>query len=225
MYSKKPVSLYICIPVGDMARLKPLLRLLVVQVISQLTNPEKLGNIKGKHKLLLLLDELPQLGKINLIPQALAYMAGFGLRGLLVVQSVNQLNEIYGRDNQLIDGCHTRIFHAPNENVTAKYISDMLGQTTVKTKSVSYSGFSIFARKNVNISHTGRALLMPDEVQGLSGKEQIVFVARNKPIKTNKIFYYEDRNFTGRIGSEEKRFSVKSDVLIRESPATEGNGR
>jgi type IV secretion system protein VirD4 len=213
MYNDNPVSLYISIPVGDISRLKPLLRLLVVQIIGQLTMPEYLDDTKGKHKLLLLLDELPQLGKLSLVPQALAYIAQFGIRGLLIIQSINQLREIYGHDNQLVDGCHTRIFHAPNEDITGKYISDLLGQTTVETKSVSYSGFSIFAKKNVTVSHTGRALMMSDEIRALPMKKQIIFVARSKHILTHKICYYEDRNFTRRIGPETERLALKSDIL------------
>jgi type IV secretion system protein VirD4 len=214
MYHEKPVSLYICIPFGDIDRLKPLLRLLVVQVISQLTNPENFSDQEGKHGLLLLLDELPALGKLSLIPRALAYMAGFGIRGLLIVQSINQLNEIYGHDNQVVDGCHTRIFHAPNENITGKYISDLLGQATVETRSVSYSGFSIFARKNITVSHTGRSLLMPSEVLDLPSDEQIILVARNRPVLAKKIKYYSDHNFVSRIGPKEERLSLKSDSLM-----------
>lgn len=221
VFHDKPVSLYITIPADDLVRLKPLLRLMIVQIIGRLTYPEKLedddlidpNDTKKKHKLLMMLDEFVNLGKLGIVESALTYMAGFGLKGMLIVQDFEQLKNVYGQHSQIASGCHTRIFHAPNELVTGKYISDELGTETIMTKTVQYTGIKLLAKRSITESHTGRQLLMPSETLQLSEDKQIVFVTRNKPMMINKIYYYKDDTFLRRMGTREQRLAVKSDYI------------
>ena len=43
-----------------------------------------------RHQLLMLLDEFPTLGRLTFFETELAYMAGYGIRALMIAQSLNQ---------------------------------------------------------------------------------------------------------------------------------------
>ena len=80
-----------------------------------------------KHKLLMMLDEFPALGRLDFFETALAFMAGYGIRAYLIAQSLNQISKAYGENNAILDNCHVRIAFSSNDERTAKRISDALG--------------------------------------------------------------------------------------------------
>src|SRR3546814_3599904 len=48
--------------------------------------------LSGKrHRLLMMLDEFPALGRLDFFESALAFMAGYGLKSFLIAQSLNQI--------------------------------------------------------------------------------------------------------------------------------------
>ena len=76
--------------------------------------------IARKHKLLLMLDEFPALGRLDFFESALAFMAGYGLRSFLIAQSLNQIEKAYGPNNAILDNCHVRVAFASNDERTAR---------------------------------------------------------------------------------------------------------
>jgi type IV secretion system protein VirD4 len=64
------------VPPSDISRTKPLIRLVLNQIGRRLT--EELHAKGGRHRLLLMLDEFPALGRLDFFESALAFMAGYG---------------------------------------------------------------------------------------------------------------------------------------------------
>ena len=129
--AERPVSLYLVIPPSDISRTKPLVRLVLNQIGRCLTERLEGDPSKSrKHKLLLMLDEFPALGRLDFFETALAFMAGYGIRAYLIAQSLNQITKAYGENNSILDNCHVRIAFATNDERTAKRISDALGTAT-----------------------------------------------------------------------------------------------
>ena len=91
----RPVSLYLVVPPSDKDRLKPLIRLIVNQVVRGLT--EKMDfrggrSVQGyRHRLLLMIDEFPSLGRLDVFQESLAFIAGYGLKAYLIIQDLAQL--------------------------------------------------------------------------------------------------------------------------------------
>lgn len=193
-------ALYLVVPPSDKDRLKPLLRLILNQVVRRLTEQmefEKTGSSKTKfnHKLLLLIDEFPALGKLEVFEEALAFIAGYGLKALLIAQDLSQLQKAYTRDESIISNCHIRIAYAPNKVETAEILSKMAGQSTVVSEQRNYSGSRLsMLLNNVSTSEqvTQRPLLTADECMRLPPDDQLIFVAGYKPIYGKKIKYYAD---------------------------------
>ncbi len=93
-------SLYLVVPPSDISRTKPLVRLILNQIGRRLT--EDLHSKGRRHRLLLMLDEFPALGRLDFCESALAFMAGYGLKSFLIAQSLNQFEKAYGQNNSIL---------------------------------------------------------------------------------------------------------------------------
>lgn len=201
--AEHPVSLYLVVPPSDISRTKPLIRLLLNQIGRRLTESlDGSDGIARKHKLLLMLDEFPALGRLDFFESALAFMAGYGLRAFLIAQSLNQIDKAYGPNHAILDNCHVRIAFATNDERTAKRISDALGTATELKAQRNYAGHRLapwLGHLMVSRQETARPLLTPGEVMQLPPDDAVVMVSGHPPIQAKKIRYYADRNFTGRV--------------------------
>lgn len=201
--AEHPVSLYLVVPPSDISRTKPLIRLILNQIGRRLT--ESLDGSDGigrKHKLLLMLDEFPALGRLDFFESALAFMAGYGLRAFLIAQSLNQIDKAYGQNHSILDNCHVRIAFATNDERTAKRISEALGTGTELRAQRNYAGHRLapwLGHLMVSRQETARPLLTPGEVMQLPPDDSVVMVSGHPPIKAKKLRYYQDRNFIARV--------------------------
>ncbi|MDO8778312.1 MAG: IncP-type conjugal transfer protein TraG, partial [Burkholderiaceae bacterium] len=198
-----PVSLYMVVPPSDISRTKPLIRLILNQIGRRLTESlDGSDGIARKHKLLLMLDEFPALGRLDFFESALAFMAGYGLRAFLIAQSLNQIDKAYGQNHSILDNCHVRIAFATNDERTAKRISEALGTATELRAQRNYAGHRLapwLGHLMVSRQETARPLLTPGEVMQLPSDEEVVMVSGHAPIRAAKLRYYQDRNFMGRM--------------------------
>ena len=199
---KLPTTLYLVVPPSDINRTKPLIRLILNQVGRRLT--EDLQAKAGRHRLLLMLDEFPALGRLDFFESALAFMAGYGLKSFLIAQSLNQIEKAYGPNNSILDNCHVRVSFATNDERTAKRVSDALGTATEMKAMKNYAGHRLspwLGHLMVSRSETARQLLTPGEIMQLPPSDEIVMVAGTPPIRAKKARYYEDARFKERIMS------------------------
>ena len=202
-----PVSLYLVVPPSDISRTKPLVRLILNQIGRRLTEELHAEHGSGtvsanRHKLLLMLDEFPALGRLDFFETSLAFLAGYGVRAFLIAQSLNQIEKAYGEHNAILDNCHVRVAFATNDERTAKRISDALGTATEQRAMRNYAGHRLapwLAHVMVSRQETARALLTPGEVMQLPPSDELVLVSGAPPIRAQKLRYYEDRAFAGRV--------------------------
>ena len=196
----RPISLYLVVPPSDIARTKPLMRLVLNQIGRRLT--ESLDTDRRRQKLLLMLDEFAALGRLDFFESQLAFMAGYGIRSFLITQSLNQLERAYGPNHAILDNCHIRIAFSTNDERTAKRVSDALGTATEMRAMKNYAGHRLspwLGHLMVSRQETSRPLLTPGEVMQLSPKEAIVMVSGVHPVRAHKVRYYEDPQFQRRI--------------------------
>ena len=197
---RRPVTLYLVVPPSDINRTKPLIRLILNQIGRRLTEELKASN--KRHRLLLMLDEFPALGRLDFFESALAFMAGYGLKSFLIAQSLNQIERAYGSNNSILDNCHVRVAFAANDERTAKRVSDSLGTATELRDSTNYAGHRLapwLGHLMVSRQETARPLLTPGEIMQLPPSDEIVMVAGTPPIRAKKARYFEDARFKERI--------------------------
>lgn len=187
-------------PPSDINRTKPLIRLILNQIGRRLT--EDLTTKTSRHRLLLMLDEFPALGRLDFFESALAFMAGYGLKSFLIAQSLNQIEKAYGPNNSVLDNCHVRVSFATNDERTAKRVSDALGTATEMRAMKNYAGHRLspwLGHLMVSRQETARQLLTPGEIMQLPPTDEIVMVAGAPPIRAKKARYYEDASFKERV--------------------------
>jgi type IV secretion system protein VirD4 len=196
----RPVTLYLVVPPSDISRTKPLVRLILNQIGRRLT--ETLDGARRRHRLLLMLDEFPALGRLDFFESALAFMAGYGIRAFLIAQSLNQIEKAYGQNNAILDNCHLRVSFATNDERTAKRVSDALGTATEIRDAKNYAGHRLspwLGHLMVSRQETARPLLTPGEVMQLPPTDALVLVSGVHPIRAKKARYYEDARLQPRV--------------------------
>ena len=217
MHHRDPLSVYLVVRPSDADRLRPLVRLIATQIVRRLT--ERLDFADGHpvahyaHRLLLLLDEFASLKRLPAIEESLAYMGGYGIKAYLIVQDLQQLLAVYGREESLLGNCHIRIAFAPNKIETAELVSKMSGQQTVVRRQVSLSGKRTGLRlsnASESVQEVQRPLITPDEAMRLpaaakNGAGEIVepghmliFAAGHAPIYGRQLLYFRDPAFSAR---------------------------
>ncbi|MEM8821360.1 MAG: conjugal transfer protein TraG [Pseudomonadota bacterium] len=195
----KPVTLYLVVPPSDISRTKPLIRLVLNQIGRRLT--EDL-HAERNHRMLLMLDEFPALGRLDFFESQLAFMAGYGIKAFLIAQSLNQIEKAYGQNNAILDNCHVRVAFATNDERTAKRVSDALGTATEMRAMKNYAGHRLspwLGHLMVSRQETARPLLTPGEMMQLPPTDEIVLVSGAPPVRAEKARYYTDPQFKARI--------------------------
>ena len=197
----RPVSLYLTIPVSDLARTRPLVRLLFALVIRRLT--EEMDGQRTEHtrrRLLLMLDEFPQLHHIPEFEDALPVIAGFGIKCFLVVQDLTQIFRYYGRNQAITNNCDVLATFRTANIDTARLISGMAGTRTVRRESRTISRSRTapwHSHLTTSEQESPRPLVTPDEVMRLPEEDTLIF-AGGKPIRGVKTPYFEDLEFSRR---------------------------
>lgn len=192
---REPTAIYWCLREQDIVRLRPLTSLFFTVLLEQLAG-EQSETAEGV-PVTMMLDEFANIGTIPDFETTISLARGRGVALWLGVQSLSQLDKAYGHANAqtIITNCLTKIaLHALDYN-TAKYISDMLGESTIVAKR---HGFSFSPTGLVSVNRHGtehrKMLMTPDEVMRLSETEAIVRTGNKYPMKLKKGYYDEKAN-------------------------------
>ncbi|WP_417519123.1 type IV secretory system conjugative DNA transfer family protein [Marinobacter sp.] len=220
-----PMALFLVVSPADKDRLRPLLRIILNLFMRRMTERMEFGSgqtLAGyKHRLLLMLDEFTAIGKLEIFEESLAFMAGYGLKAMIIVQNTEQLFKHYGRDESIMANCKIRIAFTPNKLETAKLLSDMTGKATIVQKRRSHSGrMGDLGSVSDNLAETSRPLLTPDECMRLQiidteGRKPVpgdalIFVAGLPPILGRQKLYFLDRELSRRSQMTPPQMAISS---------------
>uniref|UniRef100_UPI003567C75A type IV secretory system conjugative DNA transfer family protein n=1 Tax=Hydrogenophaga sp. TaxID=1904254 RepID=UPI003567C75A len=172
---RRRMSVYVRIPPNRLANARPLLNLFFSQLVCLNTQhlPEQDPSLKLQ--CLLVNDEFTAMGRAGAITHAAAFLAGYNLRLLTVVQAMSQLDAVYGdKEARTFATNHgLQILYAPREQRDADVYSAMLGhfseRATSRGRSRSFSGHG-HSSVSRNESEQRRALLLPQEFKELGSE-------------------------------------------------------
>lgn len=240
MHSDDPVSLYIVTQPNDKARLRPLVRVLMNMIVRLLADKMDFKDGRPvahyKHRLLAMLDEFPSLGKLEILQESLAFVAGYGIKFYLICQDLNQLKSRetgYGPDETITSNCHVQNAYPPNRVETAEHLSKLTGQTTVVKEQITTSGrrtSALLGQVSRTIQETQRPLLTPDECLRMPGPvksaagditqpgDMVVYMAGYPAIYGKQPLYFLDPVFQARAMVPAPK---QSDRIRRPQLATE----
>ena len=220
MHHDSAVSLYIITQPNDKARLRPLVRVLVNMIVRQLADRMDFKDGRPvahyKHRLLMMMDEFPSLGKLDIMQESLGFLAGYGIKCYLICQDINQLKSRdvgYGPDESITSSCHIQNAYPPNRVETAEHLSKLTGQTTVAKEQITTSGrrsSALLGQVSRTIQETQRSLLTIDECLRMPGPlksrngdieksgDMVVYVAGYPAIYGKQPLYFKDPVFQAR---------------------------
>jgi type IV secretion system protein VirD4 len=241
MHDDNPVTLYIVTQPNDKARLRPLVRVMVNMIIRLLADKMDFKNgrpvVNYKHRLLMMLDEFPSLGKLEILQESLAFVAGYGIKCYLICQDINQLRSRetgYGHDETITSNCHIQNAYPPNRIETAEHLSKLTGQTTVIKEQITTSGrrtSAMLSSVSRTIQETQRPLLTPDECVRMPGPmknakgeiekagDMVIYAAGFPAIYGKQPLYFKDATFLKRASIE----APKTSDTIRPNRAPVGD--
>lgn len=236
MHHDDPVSLYIVTHPNDKSRLRPLVRIMANMIVRTLADRLEFKDgqpvANYQYRLLLMLDEFPSLGKLEIFQESLAFIAGYGIKAYIICQDINQLKSRetgYGHDEAITSNCHIQNAFPPNRIETAEHLSKLTGQTTVTREQITTSGKRIgvmHGHVTRTLQETQRALLTPDECLRLPGPKKdddgkitepgdmIIYVAGFPAIYGKQPLYFQDPVFSARAAVNPP---VNSDVIRKQS--------
>jgi type IV secretion system protein VirD4 len=228
---RRALSIYVGVNPDDLHRLRPVLSLFFQQAIGLQTRALPEHDPSLKRQVLMLLDEFTALGRIPIIAESISYLPGYNVRVVLVIQTSAQLREVYGVNSAetMLKSLAARIVFAPKDFADAREISDELGNTTVKVRTLSKPLHDFASSKgsrgrSVNVSEQRRALLLPQEVKELGPDEAIVFLEGLRPIRCRKIRYFEDKRFRARLMPAPELAPGIAPISRETPPADSDNG-
>ncbi|MDQ8027460.1 MAG: type IV secretory system conjugative DNA transfer family protein [Brevundimonas sp.] len=200
MCADHPVSLYVQVAPADAAALRPLVRLLFYAAAQALTVAEDRagdGRVK-RHRLLMLMDEFPLLGRVSFFEKSLRLLSGYGVKVMFVAQSLNDIVETYGAHNTILDNCAVYTAFSALDPLTQEKVSKLTGM--VMETRVNRSGPAGLGagRSAVSRAEVERPLLEPGEVRALPDDVQLVFAAGVRPLRARKLQYDRREPFRSR---------------------------
>ena len=200
MCAQAPLSLYVQVAPADAAALRPLVRLLFYAAAQSLTANETqdaAGRDK-RHRLLMVMDEFPLLGRLAFFEKSLRLMSGYGIKAMFVAQSLNDIVETYGPHNTILDNCAVYTAFSALDPLTQDKVSRLTGSVTeVRISRSGPAGFGA-GRSSVSRAETERPLLEPGEIRALPDDQQLVFIAGHRPLRTQKLQYDRSQPFRRR---------------------------
>ncbi|MGE7199632.1 type IV secretory system conjugative DNA transfer family protein [Brevundimonas naejangsanensis] len=185
------MSLYLGASPDNLLRVAPLYSLLFQQLVD--LNSRSLPAPSDKPTLVLL-DEFARLGAAPVLAHAFAWVAGYGLRLLPVLQGPAQLRAIYGHDlaEDIFANCGVEVVFAPKDLKTAQDLSERLGAYTYAARSRSRpKGFGR-GRRTVTVSDQRRPLMLPQELLQMPPTDLLVLKSGLPAICGRKIAYYRE---------------------------------
>jgi type IV secretion system protein VirD4 len=195
---RKPFTVFIGTPAGDLGTAEALIRLFIQQVHDVL-----MRELPGKdepHKLLMMLDEFYQFGRLPEIVDKTPLVAGYGFKIAIIAQNIPQLDARYGKPirEMLLGNMDVKLNIAVGDKATADYVSEEFGRHYVLREGWSSSpgkgGMGL--RSN---SRSGRfeaePLISSDAVRRFDNRKSLLLVRGHNGAVLDKLHFFSDRDY------------------------------
>lgn len=196
---KKRMSIYIHIPEREKERLAPLLSLFWAQFIDNMTAKEPDLTVEP-YAVLALMDEFGNLSKIDKLKSGMSFLRSFRIILAIIVQYLGQIESVYGKvDLHGFLNTKIKMSYTLNDKDDAEYISQCLGQTTVRTKGRSISTHTRSSGISINESDQLKPLMRKEDIMRLPKEEALILVEGHMPIRARKCFWFKESFYKHRL--------------------------
>lgn len=154
-------------------------------ILSQLMRHLMGRSDRQQPPVLLLIDEAARIGRLDVLLDGLATLSSKNVHILLLIQSLADLDRLYGRDERksIADNCGYKLVFRATDPETQTYFSDLAGQKTIMTK-----GMSSGSHLSLSAHEQGVPLLRPEEWANL--EKPILFSPGLQPSQIDKAYWF-----------------------------------
>lgn len=133
-----------------------------------------------------LMDEFANVSLPDDFENILSTMRSRNVFVSIILQNIAQLKALFEKQwESILGNCDEFLYLGGNEQSTHKYVSELLGKSTIDTntygKSTGHSG-----NYSTNYQNTGRELMTPDEVRMLDNSKALLFIRGERPVMDDK---------------------------------------
>jgi len=205
---RKPFTILIGTPVGNFGSVEAVVRLLVQQVHDVLLR--SLPGLDEPHKLLLMLDEFYQFGRMPEIVDRAPLVAGYGFQIAVIAQGLTQLDVRYGKPTRdmLVGNMDVKLLIGVGDETTAKYCSDEIGKHYVRREGWGTSvggGSLVGGAPRASRTTQGRwelePLMAPEALRRLDGKKSVLLVRGQYAAVLDKINFFTDGGYKRKVAA------------------------
>ena len=141
-----------------------------------------------KRNLMFVLDEFPNIGKIDDFERSIATVRSRGINFLMAAQSLAQIEGVYGPEGArtVLDNCDTILYMGSGSSLeTARYIASLCGEAELGTRYVGVEKTKVIATESI---------ISPGQVSLLPRSSCIVKISGCRPFKTTKLHLLDHPN-------------------------------
>ena len=129
-----------------------------------------------------LMDEFANVSLPDDFDKILSVMRSRGVSVSIILQNFAQLKALFEKQwESIVGNCDEFLYLGGNEQSTHKYVSELLGKSTIDTNTYGKSS-GRSGNYSTNYQISGRELLTPDEVRMLDNQYAILFIRGERPV-------------------------------------------
>jgi type IV secretion system protein VirD4 len=201
---RKRMSVFLCLPTDRLPEYHRWIRLMIGSTLRVMMRTRGWP----EHKVLMLLDEFQNLGRLGPVERDISLAGGFGVRLWLFVQDISRLQDAYPKawETFFTNTDVLQAFGASNDKTTSDYLSWLTGETTIFVESENQSRGVSRGRwwnsqrgTGQTVAERGRRLLTPDEVRRMDRNDELLFLKGADPLLARRLNYLTDVEFRGQF--------------------------
>lgn len=129
-----------------------------------------------------LMDEFANVSLPDDFDKILSVMRSRGVSVSIILQNLAQLKALFEKQwESIVGNCDEFLYLGGNEQSTHKYVSELLGKSTIDTNTYGKSS-GRSGNYSTNYQISGRELLTPDEVRMLDNQYAVLFIRGERPV-------------------------------------------
>jgi len=171
---ERPVTIYLVLPPVRLVTHARWLRLVISGAIEAL---RKTLDRRGRPETLFILDEFPQLGRMQSVETGVQLNAGYGIKFWIIVQNISQLKGLYHDNWETFTSAGALTAYGPRDPTTSEYLAKLSGERTLDVlgESRDHQG-----RQSTSISRQRRENIMPHQFEQLGKGRMFVRLPSDK---------------------------------------------
>jgi len=188
--SDQATTVYLHCPLAHLDRLSGVIRIILTQIMGTFTATLD----ERRRPLLAMLDEMPRLGRVEMIETMCSAGAGYGLKPVLVCQSLAQIAGVYGQASAII----------PNAN-SAVIVPGAVGEDGLQIARQIGAATEYRVQQDWTLREHTAEILPASEIREMQG--QAILVQRGgKMIVVDQEPYFQNKTWRAAVGGLDRQY-------------------